>query len=277
MTTRDFNSKIQFSNDGQLSFFFVGTGNAFSKSFYQTNCVVVKGNTSILIDCGTLCPFVMNTVYNTPISEVTDILVTHPHADHAGGLEEMALIGKYANHQKINMIINNRFKKRLWNETLAGGLKICEDGVQSFDDYFVQVKPSLVRIKPFEMYEINYGSINLKIFRTKHVVVKSRPRKSQLSYGILFDNRILFTGDTQFNREQLEWFEKNYKIEHIFHDCDVVNLRGGVHATYSELKTLPENIKSKILLFHYHNMIKNVSPAEDGFAGVVAPGIYYDF
>ena len=40
-------------NEG-LSFFFVGVGSAFSKTHFQTNILVTKGQDHFLIDCGTL-------------------------------------------------------------------------------------------------------------------------------------------------------------------------------------------------------------------------------
>ena len=57
MTIRDFNNAIQLTNDGKLSFFFLGTGSAFTKVNFQNNVIVIKGKDHILIDCGTLCPF----------------------------------------------------------------------------------------------------------------------------------------------------------------------------------------------------------------------------
>ena len=54
MEIKDFSDKVEFTNDGRLSLFFVGTGSAFSKEFFQNNLIIVKGNDHILIDCGTL-------------------------------------------------------------------------------------------------------------------------------------------------------------------------------------------------------------------------------
>ena len=62
------------------------------------------------------------------------------------------------------------------------------------------------------MFEFNVGSINVKIFRTRHVTTsKTSLRNSQLSYGVLIDDRVLFTGDTQFNEFQLRWLLDKYK------------------------------------------------------------------
>ena len=41
--TKTNSSKLQLTNDGSLSIYFIGTGSAFVKSLFQNNVVVVKG------------------------------------------------------------------------------------------------------------------------------------------------------------------------------------------------------------------------------------------
>ena len=88
MTIRDFNNAIQLTNDGKLSFFFLGTGSAFTKVNFQNNVIVIKGNDHILIDCGTLCPFSFSK-FNSNITDIKNILITHSHADHIFGNKEL--------------------------------------------------------------------------------------------------------------------------------------------------------------------------------------------
>ncbi|MGC8766060.1 MAG: MBL fold metallo-hydrolase, partial [Brevinematia bacterium] len=86
--------KLSLKNDGYLSLFFIGVGSAFTKKHYQTNLLIIKGDKHLLIDCRTKCP---QGLYNIGLS-VTDIenyLITHSHADHIGGLEEVGLINRY--------------------------------------------------------------------------------------------------------------------------------------------------------------------------------------
>lgn len=278
MFIKDFNSKIEMTTENELSFFFIGTGSAFSKINYQTNLLVIKGQDHLLIDCGSLCPYALETNYNTRIGEIKNILPTHPHADHIGGIEELALVGYYVNKAKCTMIITDEFKKRLWKDSLCGGIQFSENGKMTFDDYFLQKKPKLIQKKPFEIFETNVGTINIKLFRTRHVTtLKNSLKASQVSYGVIFDDRILFSGDTQFNPEQLDFLLKQFNIEYIFHDCDFTGFSAGVHATYNQLKTLPAPIKEKMFLCHYNSSAQKVSPVEDGFAGFTKPGVYYSF
>lgn len=278
MKTKKWEKQIELTNSGELSLFFVGTGTAFTKSDYQTNLLVIKGNTHILIDCGTLCSYAIVNEYKTPLKSIKNLLITHPHADHIGSLEEFALSGMYITKAKPAIIISDEFKKKLWNESLRGGIQYSENGKMHFEDYFNQVKPKLIQKKPFAIYECNFGDVNIKLFRTRHVTSKPNSlRHSQISYGLIFDDRVLFTGDTQFNKAQLEFLINKYNIETIFHDCDIQGWSGGVHATYDQLCTLPLELKKKIFLCHYSKTLQIDEPLSDGFAGLTKQGYYYIF
>lgn len=279
MKTRPFISSIELTNQGQLSLFFIGTGNAFTKTSFQTNLLVVKGQEHLLIDCGTLCSYAFENLYNGKITDINNLLLTHPHADHIGGVEELALAGKYIVKRPVNLVITDKFKKLLWKESLCGGIQFSEEGRMTFEDYFNQIKPVRIQKKPFEMFDANVANINVKLFRTRHVTTrKNSLKESQISYGLIIDDRVLFTADTQFNRPQLEFLlDKFPKIEVIFHDCDVMGYSRGVHAAYDELVTLPKEIKEKTYLCHYSEAVNTIDALVDGFAGLAKHWVYYDF
>ena len=279
MTTKDFDTHLEFSNEGRLSLFFIGAGSAFQKSFYQTNLLVVKGGTHFLIDCGTLCPYALEKEYGTKVTEIKNVILTHPHADHIGGVEELALSAYYLSKSKLNIAIPKKYKRLLWNQSLRGGIQYSETGKMTFEDYFSELPVKKIQRNPFEMYEFSSENLNVKLFRTRHVTTRANSmRNSQFSFGMLFDDRILFTGDTQFNPGQLIFLLEKYKnIEYIFHDCDVSGFSSGVHAPYAMLKTLPDEIRSKMYLCHYNEKMADVSPEKDGFIGFVKRGTYYIF
>jgi ribonuclease BN (tRNA processing enzyme) len=196
---------VKLETEGQLRLVFVGTGSAFSKKYYQTNLLIVKGTDHLLIDVGSRASEALAKL-GLSVTKIRNYLITHSHADHIGGLEEVALINRYAAHQKTTMIITDEYRDALWHMSLEGGCSFNEEhgGKNlSYDDFFIQASPLPVKgFEDIDLRQINLGSIDIKIFRTRHIP-DSAPtwRESFFSYGIILDNRVLFTADTRFDPE----------------------------------------------------------------------------
>jgi ribonuclease BN (tRNA processing enzyme) len=274
--------KLSLTNNGELSLFFLGTGSAFTKTNFQTNLLVIKGKDHILIDCGSLCSRALKK-YGQSIKNIDNFHITHSHADHTGGLEEAAFMNMYGANKTLNMYITPEYRDILWEDTLKGGLSYSEysnGSTLTFNDYF-KLRPlkvlSVAEGSPRPLYETYCGSINLKVFRTIHVPNRRGGWNETFnSTGVVIDDRVVFTGDTIFDKELLDWLCVRFpKTEAIFHDCQM--FKGGVHASYDELLTLPAEMRKKIFLCHYSDIRKGFTPRRDGFAGFAIPGIYYVF
>ena len=100
MTVRKFKKgPLTLTNKGELCLFFVGVGSAFSKAHYQTNLLIIKGDDHLMVDCGTKAPQALFEL-GVPVTSVKNWLITHSHADHIGGLEEVMLMGRYVTREK---------------------------------------------------------------------------------------------------------------------------------------------------------------------------------
>ena len=246
------NKKLELTNNGELSIFFVGSGSAFSKKMNQTNILIVKGNDHLMVDCGTKTPQAL-WEYGLPVFKIDNFFITHTHADHIGGLEEVMLMNRYIVQKKPNIFINRKFKKNLWNNSLRGGAEGNENhkGKQlSFDDLWNAHFPRKLKKEERDTWEFNIGELHITFFRTMHIPDTSKNwKKSAWSTGLIIDRKVLFTSDTRFDPDMLDYCQKNWDIDTIFHDCQFFD--GGVHASLNELNTLDNDIKKKIILMHY--------------------------
>ena len=242
-------SPILLSNEGSLTLTFLGCGSAFAKSLNQTNLLVVKGEDHFLIDMGTTSAKVLHD-NGVGVSDIDHFLITHSHADHIGGLEEVQLFNRYVARRKANMIITKQYESQLWNESLKGGSEWSEGRRLRFTDLWTVQRPRKVRGYTRDVYQTEVGSISVKMFRTRHFPDSAESwQDSVWSCGVLIDDHVLFTSDTQFDPELLEEFDSKHSLSAIFHDCQLFT--GGVHTGIEELATLPAELKQKLILVHY--------------------------
>lgn len=271
---------LSLENDGPLSLFFVGCGSAFSKSLYQNNLLIVKGSDHLLIDCGTRTPEAFYRLGRS-VTDIDTFLITHSHADHIGGLEEVMLLGRYVVKKKPTAILTRRYQKLLWNHSLRGGCSSNEEHhgrKLQFRDFWNIRRPARISDAQRPMYTVSVGGIKLDLFRTNHFPEQSRSwRESTFSVGTVIDDRILFTGDTQYDPDLIREMEERYDLEVIFHDVQFFT--GGVHASLEEISALPASSKNKTYLMHYGDGFRDYeqAAADAGFLGFVQPWVYYDF
>jgi len=271
---------LALTNGGELELTFIGSGSAFSKVFYQNNLLIVKGDSHLLVDCGTRAPEALARL-GLSVGAIRNYLITHTHADHIGGLEEIMLVNRYGFKQKASMVVTEKLRRILWSMSLRGGASYNEsrEGKPlAFEDFWDVITPKPVGGGARELCEARVGSIALRLFRTKHIP-DSAPdwRRSFTSYGLIIDRRVLFTSDTRYDPAMVIGLDREYGFETIFHDCQLFT--GGVHASLEELAGLPPEIRAKTRLMHYGDKIADFAPriAELGFAGAAEQWKTYRF
>lgn len=272
------NETLSLRNSGELSLFFVGSGSAFASTLYQNNIVVIKGEDHLMVDAGTKASMALRS-YGLPITAIDNFFITHSHADHIGGLEEVMLMGRYVKRQRPRIIITPRYEKLLWGESLKGGGAYNESHggkPLGFSDLWEVVRPSPVRKGQRDLHEIQFGSINVKFFRTNHFPEQAESwSRAAWSTGLILDDSVLFTGDTKFDPEMVDWICSNWEIQTIFHDAQLFT--GGIHASVEELAGLPDPCRSRMYLMHYgdgwHQREEEIRTR--GFLGFAKQGHFY--
>jgi len=83
--------------------------------------------------------------------DVRCYLPTHSHADHIGGLEEVALMNRYTpNISTPDMIILRDYQDILWTKSLSGGCEYCEANQGrplQLTDFFNILRPQNIEIE----------------------------------------------------------------------------------------------------------------------------------
>jgi len=266
---------IQTASMSKLVLCFPGVGSAFAKKNAQTSLIIAKEGKTILVDCGTTIPTALAAAGVSPF-DINYFHMTHSHADHVGGLEEVMLMHRYVAKKKPALIITPQYYDILWDKTLRGGAAHNEAGILKFGDLVDPISPHWVKSRPREMFHINVEGIDLVIFRTIHIPGGvDNWEEAFWSTGLLIDNKVLFTADTRFDPLLFEDMKFDPETMWCFHDCQLFS-PGMVHASLEELQTLEPEVKKRIYLTHYGDTFDQFN-VEDEFAGFAKPWNIYTF
>lgn len=246
---------------------FLGVGAAFSRKNANSNVLVESGPVKLLIDCGSTAPASL-IEYGLTLKDVTHMLITHLHADHIGGLEEVAFMTKFVFKNFVKIVSTPSLLHNLWEYSLKGGLEYIEEvpadqTPQTLSHFF-----DLAEITSPQWFSIDENSpLQIKLIPSNHV-------KGMESYAIeVKENKpdgqqFFFSGDMKYDPKLIE--DKLTDNLYIFHDCQLTDSGErnalGVHASYNQLRQLSESARNKTWLYHYGD--DSLPDAQqDGFIG----------
>jgi ribonuclease BN (tRNA processing enzyme) len=270
---------------------FLGVGSAFTlpspepdgsvdlnKCDWQSNMMLTsESGKSMLIDCGSDIRFALAQQGIMPkdyCAKIDAVYLSHCHADHVGGVEALAFCTYFNPAKKpIQLFCNGSLSLEAWEHSLQGGLASIQGSVVDLDDYF-----DVVAVPDNDWFD--WEGARFTPVQTVHVMAGYIIKHS---YGLMIDSvdprlqgyrPVFITTDTQHCPSQINDFYRKAVV--IFQDCETSPFKSGVHAHYSELSKLSEDVKKKMWLYHYQPN-PNLDAQKDGFAGFVRKGQKFAF
>jgi len=241
----------------------LGVGSGLNLSLGNTSFFLRSdGPRVLLIDCGFTVPAAVQAAGVLPL--VTDVIITHLHADHIGGLETFAfahyhLHGHRGAKRPVLHVPSDDMAHDLWEHSLSAGMRYGGN-----DD-----NPSFLATLD-EYFDVRTG-VNVAVHGLPAATLRPTKHVPEMeNYCVQFDNGVYYSGDSSdLPPVDAKLIFQDVHFNHAFPD--------EVHAAYETLRDkLPADARARTWLVHLGNGWDRVAAKEDGFAGLVQTGQVFE-
>ena len=172
------------------------------------------------------------------LDDIDDVLITHLHGDHCGGLEQLLFWRRFVTGRKTRVHAIPEVLAGLWDARLRGGMDTLmhADGSCSaltLDDY--------AEVRPLGPGVTRLGPLELEWRRTIHHIPTSALRMR------VEDQVIGYSADTSFDPGLIAWLAAS---DVFFHETNF-----GVHTPLASLLALPDAQRRHMRLIHYPDQL----------------------
>ena len=238
-----------------VTMYTLGVGDAFTARHFNTHVLLDIDGREIFLDCP---PYIQRMMASNkaegerPMDHTNykEIFITHMHADHVNGLEELAYLQYYKTENPIKLYAPTWLLSNIWSslrpslEESARG----DGGLANFDWFF--------DAKPIES-GVDLGGFTVEFTETRH-----HPRC--LMYKFDFGSfKLAYAPDAGVDKEKWAWFDD---CDLVLHDAwfgptdalgaDIRNL----HSPIEDLLSMPEEFQEKVLMCHYADDAYDTDP-----------------
>jgi ribonuclease BN (tRNA processing enzyme) len=224
----------------------LGIGEAFTACHYTSCLALGLDEDWLLLDCPHPVRKMLregSTAAGLPqpldLDRIHTVVVTHLHADHCCGLEDLGFYSRLALGRRARILMHPEASARLWDGLLAAGMES------------VQTKPGGPTVRNtlsdcFELIDLDSsrsvasGPFAIECRRTIHSV-------PTFALRVTAGGRVLgFSADTTYDPSLIAWLST---ADLIVHEATTL-AHSEVHTPYERLAALPESLRLKIRLTH---------------------------
>jgi ribonuclease BN (tRNA processing enzyme) len=209
--------------------------------------------------------------------DIDALYVSHAHADHVGGIEEFAFSRMFIPPKSKPTICGEQghAQRPVGSHPQRGPRSRTGDKRFRLNSYFDPIYVELHGpTRGFTWQRMWFRLIEMPHIMPSYGVYFETPSTQSHPYG----RGVLYTSDTSAvvrPSDPMDDFYRRASI--IFQDCETAPYKSGVHTHYSDLRTLPDDLKRKMWLYHYQDALPLPDAKADGFAGFVTKGQTFDF
>lgn len=242
---------------------FLGVGSGVTPELGNNN-VLVEGadpHAALLIDCGYTTP--TRLLEMERLTDVRHLVLTHIHADHAGGVEPLAVLCRYVYRHRPTLYVPEALWEELWHGTLRGGL--AKTQTEAGEPTEVSLAEYLdIRLLKGDRPTVSLPGLPRVTFApTEHVAGKA-------CYSLFLGDRLYYSGDTKLLPPAVG--PGGQALEAIFQDCQLFSARSNVHTPLEQLtRDMAPDLKAITYLMHYGRGFETIDPQQLGFRGFVRP------
>lgn len=221
----------------------LGVGDAFSAVRYSFCLALESEGAWLLVDCPHPLRKMLREAseaagLSLDVNDLSGVIVTHLHADHASGLEGFGYLSRFLLGTHAKVLMHPDVSARLWESSLAAGMEQLLVGEErerrrlTFEDYF-----ELTALD--EERAVRFGPFEIECRRTIHHIPTTalRVRAGGRAIGI--------SADTAFDPALIAWLLDGTDL--VVHETNY----GPAHTPYEDLAALPEETRARMRLVHY--------------------------
>ena len=183
------------------------------------------------------------------IGDYNEVILTHLHADHCGGIEELAYDHIFRTGKRCRLYSKHSILDNLWGHSLYSlheSSRSPED-IPQMDWFFHPV--------PFDTTLDIGGGLKLFSRIARH---NTETISIKLDYK---SHRIGYSADTAFDHDLIDWLSDCDLIIHeVFTLPDVDHEISAIHTLPEALLSIPIEIQEKTLLVHYGDNWRDLEP-----------------